>query len=458
MSTRTIIRTVITPRAITRRVGPAGAGGGATTFAALTDKTTADLPAINTPLASALSGKQPLDADLTAIAALTTTANGRAMLTSANALTIGASASVSGSNTGDQDLSGYLPRLSSIAVTGTTPAFPGPLVEQPALLNGRREWLGPAGSHLQFDGFDWYLGCTDGVDTYIATVNDPTDEPWKIMPPTWGISTGTGAPTLTIDPPTLVPVTPFTGTIALAADQYGRLSPTDMIGLGFYVSDALNVAVNANGGFLTAGTGGTLPLERGGTGSTTASDARIALGAGTTGSELFGAATAAAARTTLGIRTFTKPSDESRSSATTGSTYTVDSHLKDIPLAAGKSYKIEFYVPAYVPSTEGGKVRLLLPLSSRVTVPNMNGGVSVTTWGNGAGGAISTSASGAPAGMRYFTLQAAAGHNQNRAISGAAYTDVLASAGNLSLEWAQNAPGVNATILLAGSLITVTEL
>jgi hypothetical protein len=184
----------------------------------------------------------------------------------------------------------------------------------------------------------------------------------------------------------------------------------------------------------------------------------ISLGAGTTGAELFGAATVAAARTTLGIRTFTKPSDESRSSATTGSTYTVDSHLKDIPLAAGKSYKIEFYVPAYVPVTEGGKVRLLLPLSSRVTVPIMNGGVSVTNWGNGSGGLISTSTVGAPAGMRYFTLQAAAGHNQNRAISGVAYTDVLASTGNLSLEWAQNTSGVNATILLAGSQIIVTEL
>ena len=56
MSNRTVIRTVITPRAITRRVGPVGPPG-ATTFAALTDKVTADLPAINTPLSSALSGK-----------------------------------------------------------------------------------------------------------------------------------------------------------------------------------------------------------------------------------------------------------------------------------------------------------------------------------------------------------------------------------------------------------------
>ena len=185
---------------------------------------------------------------------------------------------------------------------------------------------------------------------------------------------------------------------------------------------------------------------------------RTALGSGATGNLLFQAVTPAAARTSLGVRTFTKPSDESRSSNTT---YTVDTHLKDIPLEAGKSYKIEFYVPAYVPglpNNEGGKVRLLLPLSSRTTVPNMNGAVFVQNWGNASGVAVSTSTIGAPAGMRYFLLQAAAGHNQNRAIVGVAYTDVLASAGNLSLEWAQNISGVNATILLAGATLTVTEL
>lgn len=69
MSNRTIIRTVVTPRTVTRRVGPAGAdaeGAGVSAFADLTDKASADLPAINTPLATALgalsaqlSGKAP---------------------------------------------------------------------------------------------------------------------------------------------------------------------------------------------------------------------------------------------------------------------------------------------------------------------------------------------------------------------------------------------------------------
>jgi hypothetical protein len=277
---------------------------GASTFAELTDKATANLPAINTPLSSALSGKQPLDADLTAIAALTTTANGRALLTSANALTIGASASVSGTNTGDQDLSGLLPRLSSITVTGTTPAFPGPLVEQPSLLNGKRRWAG-TDSSIEFDGYDWVVQYSDGAVSYYASYNDPTtDEPWKIAPATWGISLGTGQPTLQIDPPTLVPVTPFTGTIALAADQYGRLSPTDMIDLGAYVSNALAVGADTNGGFLTAGTGGTLPITRGGTGATTTPLARTALGSSATGDALFTALNPAAARTTLELGAF----------------------------------------------------------------------------------------------------------------------------------------------------------
>jgi hypothetical protein len=262
----------------------------------------------------------------------------------------------------------YLPRLSTLTVTGTTPAFPGPLVEQPALQNGKREWLGPAGSYLQFDGSDWYLGCTDGVDTYSATVYDPTDEPWKIMAPTWGLVIGTGAPTLTIDPPTLVPVTPFTGTIALAADQYGRLSPTDMIGLGPYVSDALNVGINADGGFLTAGTGGTLPLTRGGTGSTTASDARIALGAGTTGAELFGAATAAAANTILANNIVAKNADFTLAQTDagtymrltkTGSTQTIT--LPTLGISAGAEfqfYRITTQALAFSGGTVNGTANL----------------------------------------------------------------------------------------------------
>ena len=66
---RTVLRTVRTLRTVTRNNGVPGAdaeGGGVSTFTDLTDKASADLPAINTPLASALaslsaqlSGKAP---------------------------------------------------------------------------------------------------------------------------------------------------------------------------------------------------------------------------------------------------------------------------------------------------------------------------------------------------------------------------------------------------------------
>lgn len=186
--------------------------------------------------------------------------------------------------------------------------------------------------------------------------------------------------------------------------------------------------------------------------ATNAADARSnALGSGATGDQLFTAATPSAARTTLGVRTFTKPSDESRSSTTT---YAVDSHLKDIPLEAGKSYKIEFFLAAYLPLTEGGKARLVVPLAAG-TVPNGTGFHATPAWGNGNATQIGQTTSGS---VRYFQLAASAGYNQNRPNSGVAYTGVLSASGVLSLEWAQNTSGANATIMLGGSIITVTEL
>ena len=254
-----------------------------------------------TDLQAALSGKQPLDADLTAIAALTTTANGRALLTSARALTIGVSASVSGTNTGDQDLSGLLPRLSSITVTGTTPAFPGPLVEQPSLVNGKRWWLGPPGSYLQFDSDVWNLYYFDGVDDYSAySISTTTDEPWEIPSGDWIIDRGTGAPVLTIDPPVLLPVN-ASGTIALSTDQQGRVAPADMTGLGTGVSTALGLAANATNGFPTANGAG-----------------RTALGSGATGDQLFTAGSPAAANTILANNVVTKAADFTLAEADAG--------------------------------------------------------------------------------------------------------------------------------------------
>jgi hypothetical protein len=238
-----------------------------------------------TGLQTALSGKQPIDADLTAIAALTTTANGRALLTSANALTIGASASVSGTNTGDQDLSGLVPRLSTLTVTGTTPAF-DPLVEQGDLYNGRRIWENGDGGTLLYDGTSWYLTQLDpdGTIVYEAYNTSGSYEPWKLTG--WVLNEGSGQPSFTIDPPVLLPVN-ASGTIALTSRMDGQ--PDKLT--GGTISGATAFASGAT--FTYAGT--------------SASDHRIALGAGTTGATLFSAATAAAARTTLELATANSP-------------------------------------------------------------------------------------------------------------------------------------------------------
>jgi hypothetical protein len=91
-----------------------------------------------------------------------------------------------------------------------------------------------------------------------------------------------------------------------------------MIDLGAYVSNALAVGADTNGGFLTAGTGGTLPITRGGTGATTAGLARTALGSGATGDQLFTAGSPAVANTLLANNVVTKAIDFTLAEADAG--------------------------------------------------------------------------------------------------------------------------------------------
>ena len=346
MSNRTVIRTVITPRAITRRVGPAGAGGGATTFAALTDKATADLPAINGPLGTALAGKETSGAAAAAQAFSRqranhtgtqshTTITGLGSLATQSGTFSGThSGDSSGTNTGDQDLSGLL--LSMITVSGILDPFSNPIafngIEQATLSNGKRRWVtADLSGSLEWDTGVWTLGSIEG---YEATNSSSSDAPWKLTG--WEVNTGSGQPSFTIDPPALLPVN-NSGTIALATDQQGRVSPADMIGFGSGVFNGLISDINNDGGFLTAGTGGTLPVSRGGTGSTTAPLARTALGSQATGDALFTAASPAAARTTLGIISRVTTADVFATSTTP-----VAIPQLTFPVEANKLYKIDF--------------------------------------------------------------------------------------------------------------------
>jgi len=157
----------------------------------------------------------------------------------------------SGTNTGDQDISGLIPRLSTITVTGTTPAFPGPLVESTTLNNGRRQWFGPGNAELRATSTDnWNLSFDDGTNSYLASKISESYEPWKLFG--WGGHTGPGSdPIFSIDPPVLLPVNGASGTAAIVTDPEGRVSTSDMIGLGTGVATALAVNVGSAGAFVT---------------------------------------------------------------------------------------------------------------------------------------------------------------------------------------------------------------
>lgn len=520
MSNRTVIRTVITPRAITRRVGPAGAGGGATTFAALTDKTTADL-LVNTPLstalsgklsitgtaadvnpagtsiASALSGKQPLDADLTSWAGVTraagfdtftatpSSANLRSLVTdetgsgslvfgtlptlagfsatgavtfsTGTTFTYGAgiaaahrtalglgslatqsgtfsgthsgthSGDSSGTNTGDQDLSNFLSRRTILEVNGTDAPISQSLVEQGYLSNGRRVWANGDGGTLLYDGASWFLTQLDpdSLVVYDAFKTSGSYEPWLLTG--WTVTNGSGEPTFVLD-------------------------PAEPLGNGVII--ALDLPADTNGGFLTAGTGGTLPITRGGTGATTAGLARIALNGGAaTGDALFTAPSPAEANATLGRLTVRKTADEILTNALLGSRtvstdFAADSQLV-IPLEANTLYRVEWGLLATSPNVELMKVRLTYP--TRDVTDAAGSAISSGAWGN----ASPTNHSGTATAL---ALSNHVGANQVRGNVGMMSLNIGATPGNLRVEWGKVAPGTGNTTMLKNSYLIATKI
>lgn len=193
----------------------------------------------------------------------------------------------SGTNTGDQDLSNLLSRRTYLEVNGTTPSFGPYLVDQDYLTNGRRVWLDGSGGSLLWDTVSWVLELDSGGIVYRATKASSSYEPWLLTG--WTVITGSGQPTFDADP-----------LITNSADP-----------LGSGVSLALYLPADTNGGFLTAGTGGTLPITRGGTGATTAPLARTNLGSGSIGDPLFRANNIAELDAAMGITTVKKTSDQS---------------------------------------------------------------------------------------------------------------------------------------------------
>jgi hypothetical protein len=137
-----------------------------------------------------------------------------------------------------------LPLTSVITVTGTTPAFTEPLVDDGSLINGKRVWFS-SNQELSWYAGVWTLILNDG-DTilYEATNTSDSDRPWLLTG--WTVIYGSDQPTLSIDLQTLQPVAGVNGTIAIVDDQEGRVAPSDMTGLGTGVATFLATPSSTN--------------------------------------------------------------------------------------------------------------------------------------------------------------------------------------------------------------------
>ena len=345
----------------------------------------------------------------------------------------------SGTNTGDQDLSGLL--LSMITVSGILDPFSNPIafngIEQATLSNGKRRWVtADLSGSLEWDAGVWTLGSIEG---YEATNSSSSDAPWKLTG--WEVNTGSGQPSFTIDPPALLPVN-ASGTIALSTDQQGRVSPADMIGFGSGVFNGLISDINNNGGFLTAGTGGTLPITRGGTGATTAGLARTNLGATATGTGLFVALDPAAARTTLGVISRVTTADVYANSTTP-----VAIPQLTFPVEANKLYKIDFGFAMQSWAAPGYQVTMNHPNLSRTG----NGYSQILHSSN-----IKTVTLGATSTL--LNRDTAGNPNGTMGMTGYAYIRPTAS-GNVTFTTSHQSAGSTLSIgPLAGSGVLVTEL
>jgi hypothetical protein len=149
-----------------------------------------------------------------------------------------------------------LPLTSVITVTGTTPAFTEPLVDDGSLINGKRAWY-TSNQELSWYAGVWTLTLSDGATIlYEATNTSDSDRPWLLTG--WTVTSGSGQPTLLIDLQTLQPIEGASGTIAVVDDQEGRVAPSDMTGLGTNVATALGINIGSTGAMVRSNSTDTL--------------------------------------------------------------------------------------------------------------------------------------------------------------------------------------------------------
>jgi hypothetical protein len=207
--------------------------------------------------------------------------------------------------------------------------------------------------------------------------------------------------------------------------------------------DAGDFSANGTTGEVTFGSGSQILFDgisySYGTGA--ASAHRIALGAGTTGSELFGAADLTAARATLQRRVFVKPTDSTKNN---DAVIAADSYFTGIPVEAGV-YRIYVELMLTTNTTAQGTVRLSHPANARPA-----NYVSNIVFGSGVSGVTQT-ATGSTTTLGAYNV------NGTRAMHG--YLDfTFGASGTLSVEWAQSTATAVDTILRAGSYLIIEKL
>jgi hypothetical protein len=178
------------------------------------------------------------------------------------------------------------------------------------------------------------------------------------------------------------------------------------------------------------------------------SAARTNLGAGTTGSDLFGAATLTAANSTLGIVSKRKTSQTDRNNS---STYTTDSDFT-VAVSAGKTYRVEFALYTTATSNCGFKGQFRIPsVASNITATA--NGVGVTTKPGAEIAAIGLSTGG--------VIGAAAISRSTSATNGTYHgwfeVTIGTTGGDLLFQWAQVTSNADNASLLANSTVTVRE-
>jgi hypothetical protein len=184
-------------------------------------------------------------------------------------------------------------------------------------------------------------------------------------------------------------------------------------------------------------------------GTGAASAHRIALGAGTTGATLFGAATAAEARTTLGITRKKRTATANKSSDTT---FAADLQITAIPVVANTSYRARLVLFATL-GAGGLKAKLSLP-SIIAPASTASGRVGTRVfWGQSFATPItSDSASNS---ISLIATNDTASTNQ---YVGDFEFRVGATGGNAVFEWAQNSSNATNSSLLEGSYLELEEI